>query len=271
MLKVLIVEDEDIIRNGLVHTINWLEMGCSVVGAARDGIQGLEMIMKYSPDFVITDIKMPRLGGIEMLNLAQKERSFKSIILTCYSEFEYVKKAIEMQVFDYLLKPIDEEKLGEIITKIQNEIDQKRRYSHIMEIAKNVTIIELERWSIYSNMEVTPNLYVKQALDKICQFYQQKLNIEQVAEELGISISYLSRKIKEFTGQTFLDILNKYRIQKSVQLLNSGKYRIYEISRLTGFSEYKYFYRVFKKYTGMSPTEFIKSADHAVCKRISTE
>ena len=99
----------------------------------------------------------------------------------------------------------------------------------------------------------------------ICEQYAGKLTIESAAEELGISISYLSRKLKEYTDQTFLDILNKYRIQKAVNLLRDGKWRVYEIAEQVGFSEYKYFCSVFRKYTGMSPTEFVKSANQAIC------
>ena len=90
--------------------------------------------------------------------------------------------------------------------------------------------------------------------------------MESIAEELGISASYLSRKFKESTGQTFLDVLNKYRIQKAIALLGEGSLRVYEISDQVGFSEYKYFCSVFKKYTGMSPTEFAKSTKQVVCQ-----
>lgn len=81
MLKVLIVEDEDIIRRGLVYTIDWLSMGWMAVGAAADGIEGLEMIKKHAPDLVLTDIIMPRLNGMEMLEAAKRENLplFKSI------------------------------------------------------------------------------------------------------------------------------------------------------------------------------------------------
>ena len=80
----------------------------------------------------------------------------------------------------------------------------------------------------------------------------------KLSEELGVSASYLSRKFKEVTGQTFLDFLNKYRVQQAVALLNTGNYRINEISDATGFTDYKHFCTVFKKYTSKSPTKFIK-------------
>ncbi|WP_337960831.1 helix-turn-helix domain-containing protein [Caloramator sp. mosi_1] len=78
---------------------------------------------------------------------------------------------------------------------------------------------------------------------------------------LGISPSYLSRKFKSITQQTFMDILNQYRIKKSIDLLLSGKYRLYEVSDIVGFGDYKNFFNTFKKYLSISPTEFIKQED----------
>ena len=96
----------------------------------------------------------------------------------------------------------------------------------------------------------------------------QKISIESISRLLGISPSYLSRKLKDATNQSFLDLLNKYRVQKAVELLNQEEYRVYEISDLTGFSDYKHFCVVFKKYTGATPTEFLKGSKPLVCRQV---
>ena len=110
----------------------------------------------------------------------------------------------------------------------------------------------------YKNLDRTENHYVSMAVERIRTDYGSKISIESICEELGVSASYLSRKFKEVTGQTFLDFLNKYRVQQAVALLNTGSYRINEISDATGFTDYKHFCTVFKKYTSKSPTKFIK-------------
>ena len=102
------------------------------------------------------------------------------------------------------------------------------------------------------------NDYVQRILKETKERYADKISIESFSEELGVSGSYLSRKFKEATGQTYLDFLNKYRIQKAVKLLETGTYKIYEVSEMTGFSDYKYFSTVFKKYTDSSPSDFVK-------------
>jgi two-component system, response regulator YesN len=98
MLKVLIVEDEEIIRRGLVYTIDWLSMDCMVVGSAENGREGLAMLQQHEIDLVIVDIIMPELNGMEMLEAAQnlEIKPFKSIILTSHANFEYARKAVHL-------------------------------------------------------------------------------------------------------------------------------------------------------------------------------
>lgn len=266
MLKVAIVEDEDIIRKGLVYTIDWLSMNCMIVGDAPDGVEGLKLIQAQKPDLVITDIKMPMMDGLEMLQEALKFHQFYSIILTSYSEFEYAKQAISIKVFEYLLKPVDEEKLRTIIQKIQHEAKQQRVYEKLVKKVQpgnNINLVDIDVYFISGNKL---NYYVSEALKIIKSNYHEKISIEMISNELGVSTSYLSRKFKEETSHTFLEILNKYRIQKAIEMLNTGKYRVCEVSDMTGFSEYKHFCRVFRKYVHASPTEFMKAKDFIILK-----
>ena len=227
MLRVLIAEDEEMIRKGLVYTTDWLSMDCVVVAEAADGRDGYEKILEYRPDVVITDICMPFMDGIEMIKKASEQVRFKSILLTSYADFEYARRAIEARVCEYLLKPVDEEALADIMERLGEEIVNSRQVEHVMEQA------EIEDFA-------------------------RKLSIESISDDLGVSASYLSRKFKEVTGQTFLDFLNKYRVQQAIVMLGTRQYRISEISEATGFTDYKHFCSVFKKYTSKSPTKFIK-------------
>lgn len=266
MLKVLIVEDEDMIRKGLIHTIDWISMGCMIVGEARDGKEGLEKIKELKPDIIFTDIIMPKMTGIEMLEAAQSLGDFKSIILTSYSEFEYAQKAINLKVSDYLLKPVDEEALKNTVERMRRELYEQRTYSHWREKTKDKSEIQLSDLEVYIQHKEVSNPYVEKALRMIKEKYNGKLTIETVAEDIGVSSSYLSRKLKEETSHNFLEILHKYRLQKAIELLNEGTYKVYEISDMTGFNEYKHFCQVFKKYTGIAPTEFVKREDLVIQK-----
>lgn len=255
MLKIIIVEDEDIIRKGLVFTIDWLSMDCVIVAEAADGQEGLEKIIELQPDVVITDIKMPRLNGIEMIREAQTHVKFKSIILTSYTEFDYAKRAIELKAYDYLVKPVDEEKIMSIMQVLHDEIDNHKEVEFVLENTKNANCMDL---NYYMELDNSDNCYVSKAIQKIMENYADRISVESISGELGVSPSYLSRKFKDITDHTFLDLLNSYRVQHAIKLLNTGRYRVYEISDMTGFSDYKHFCTVFKRYTLMSPTCFVK-------------
>lgn len=122
ILRVFIVEDEEMIRKGLVHTINWAGMGCLVVGSAADGRSGLSSILQKRPDVVITDIRMPEMDGLEMLERALAVYSFRIILLTSYADFDYARRAISLRACDYLLKPLDEEKLASLMSQIGRSV-----------------------------------------------------------------------------------------------------------------------------------------------------
>ena len=115
MYRVLIAEDEDIIRKGLMYSVHWAELDCTIIGEARNGIEGIELIQKMKPDILLVDINMPMMDGIEMIRQTVEDYSYSAIILSGYSNFEYAKNAIHYGVTDYLLKPLKREELVKAI------------------------------------------------------------------------------------------------------------------------------------------------------------
>lgn len=259
MIKVLIVEDENFIRKGLINTIDWLSMDCIIAGEAANGEEGLKTIIEIKPDLVITDIKMPIMNGVDMLGKASEIYDFEKIILTSYGEFPYAKRAIDLKVFDYVLKPIDEDKFKEIIGKVKNKIGEKKIYNEFKNSIrgyKNIDVLNLE---YYLKSDKKKSQYTESVINYVKDNYSKKISIDDIAEKLAVSSSYLSRNLKEQTNQTFHDFLNRYRVQKSIELLMSGEYRVYEISSMVGFTDYKHYSTVFKKYIKASPLEFAKA------------
>ena len=254
MIKVLIVEDENLIRKGLVYAINWKAMDSVVVGEGKDGREGLEKIAQLKPDVVMTDIKMPKMSGIDMIARAQEQQlaDFIPIILTSYSEFEYARKSIRLGVAEYLLKPVDEDELAATMKRIGEALEKRRQEQYLRHAEENSMAVFLQPGKFESP-------YVTRAVQEIMEHYGGKLTLESVAEKLDISVTYLNKKLKEETSSTFLDLLNRYRVTKAGELLQTGRYKVYEVSDMTGFSDYKHFCAVFKKYTGTAPTGFVKT------------
>ena len=116
MYKVIIIEDETTVRRGIVLTIDWFSLGCMIVGEAANGEEGLELVLRLSPDIVVTDVKMPRMDGVEMIRkLRQAGCRSRFIILTAYSDFKYAQSALRLGVNDYLLKPLKDGELEEAV------------------------------------------------------------------------------------------------------------------------------------------------------------
>ncbi len=248
MLKVLLVEDENLIRRGLHFQMNWTEVGCVVAGDAATGREGLEQIKALKPDIVITDIRMPDMDGLEMLEEGHEEWDFEAVIITGYSEFEYAKQAIHLGVSEYLLKPVDLNELKTCLQKIVSRRQEQRQEQQEGERPQVQLAPKLEPSAI-------ENPYARAMLQFIQEHYAQRISLTDLSQELNISCTHLNAKFKAETGYTFHDFLNYYRISKAAELQKQGIYKLYEVAELVGFSDYKYFNKVYKRYVGYAPNK----------------
>jgi two-component system response regulator YesN len=126
--KVLIVDDENFIRERLKGAIPWAEYGMQVVGLAEDGVRALELLEELKPDIIITDIRMPGMTGLEMIMAMQRQKQdVKIIILSGFGEFEYAREAIRLGVTEYLLKPTQPDELLQTLMRIIDELEHSRK------------------------------------------------------------------------------------------------------------------------------------------------
>ena len=248
MVKVIVVEDEKLIREGLEQTVDWNKYDCDLIGMAVDGEDGERMIIEKKPDIVVTDIRMPKKNGLEMMRSVQEKSSAVFIILSGYDDFMYAKEAMSLGARGYLLKPIDDEEMEDILIKTVDEI-KAGKYIHA-----HVTANRIQRNERIKN--ALCDKYMEKAIELIRQHYRTDLSLQQTADYLNISKSYLGKLFKNKTNYTFLDFLTLYRIKASVDLLEKSDLKIYEIAEAVGYADAKYFSRVFTKIVGVKPTEF---------------
>lgn len=122
-VRVMVVEDEPMIRRGIIQVLPWKELDCEIVAEAENGMDGLEKARRFEPDLVISDIKMPKMDGLSMIEKLKKENpQMEVILLTGFQEFEYAQKAITYGVSDYILKPVDQEEMTRIVGKLAGRI-----------------------------------------------------------------------------------------------------------------------------------------------------
>ena len=128
MVRVFLVEDEMLIREGIKNSIRWEKEGYEFAGEASDGELALPMVLKEKPDILITDIRMPFMTGLELSRLVKQELpGTKIVIISGYDDFEYAKEAIKVGVTEYLLKPISSAKLLETLQSVSEEIFRERK------------------------------------------------------------------------------------------------------------------------------------------------
>lgn len=256
MYKILIVEDEEYIRKGLIYLLPWEEMGCCIAGEAANGEDGLKMIGTIRPDIVISDIRMPGMDGLEMLEGSVGQYDFDAVILSGYSDFEYAKKGISLGVRDYITKPLDFDELKACICRLTAERNRKRKER--MDLHRAEALLQAETVLDISRMEnrVWSDPYTERLVKLVKENYDKKITLTDVSRQLNVSASYLNGKLKADTGYTFNSYLNRYRIARAIQMLADSNCLVYEVADRTGFYDYKYFIKVFKKYVGCTPFQF---------------
>ena len=262
MYKLMIVEDEPVIRSGLKQYFDWKELGIQTIVEAENGQDGIDTALIELPHLVITDIRMPIMDGLEMIgHLRTKLPETLFIILSGHNEFEYAQRAIHYGgVHDYLLKPLQYEKsLAVIVSCIQKihtkQLGLKSNQDELI-IPKNTHAplflnwkdqLNLEDLQLFSKIEE----YIKQHMD-------QELTLNMVADYFFYNPSYLSRLFKTKLNKNYMTFVSEIRINYALEHLKSSKYSVLDVSLLCGYKSYKHFVKVFKSITQMTPTEYRK-------------
>lgn len=251
--KLLIVEDEDIIRRGLVYSMDWRALDCGEILEAGDGRQAVSLIESEEPDIVIMDINIPFLSGLEVLEQTRERFGYSAIILTGYADFDYARRALKVGAVRFLLKPVDFDELTEAVEGAKESRQRRvayREYQRAEDGLRGIDLLSsLDRSGVKSEL-------VRQMLDHVEGHYAEKLTLHDLAGELHYSETFLIRKFKEEMKLGFSEYLTRYRLQKSILLLRETGKRTEAIAEECGFLNAKYFNTVFRKHIGCSPREF---------------
>ena len=369
MYKLLIVDDDEIICQGLGSCIPWEDHGISLIGLAYDGERAFRYVEEEGPDIVLADINMPFLDGMEFADLVrQRYPEIKIIMLTAYREFSYAQRAVQLQIFSYLTKPFTNQEVLEAVCKAAEAVEEDRRQKkaidnslqfirkkNLEEIAEYwrkeeeielsavkkglqraveqrdvaaiqdlvgktlcqmqktkkkpstadvFCVVELLRFSWemtedtqayasfrkdcdnilaalvrasdpaalaeqalayfselgrYLEAHNTSSMEkrVNQAVEYICENYANpELSLEDVAREVCLSASYLGNCMKKYKKTSYVNLLNRVRIENAKKFLARTDIRSCEVAFLVGFNSSQYFSSSFKKSTGMTPSAF---------------
>jgi len=264
MLKIVIIDDEAHLRN-LIKNFIPQKLGIKVVGEAADGVGGMDLCVRLKPHIVITDIRMPEMDGLELIEkLSQILPDIKVIVVSGFGEFAYAQKALHYGAVGYLLKPLEEKDLYEVLKRAIEAIDQRlegRSQFDRMKLELNKLqnsllprtseVIDLEESPIHSDSPV-----VQKMLEYIYKNYNRDVSLEEIAAKVYMNSAYLSRIFKEKTGMGFHDFLVEVRISNAKTLLERSEFKVNEIADMSGYRDVSHFIGIFKKHTGMTPIDY---------------
>jgi len=237
-IKLLIADDEDMIRNGLAKYIQLHTDRFDKIYLAENGQEAIDIIFRNKPDLMLLDVQMPLKNGIDVMQETQRAGILPvTIILSGYDEFKYAQQALHYGAKDYLLKPSRSSDILKMLNETADEL--------FGVLESNIIIDPSEK-----------NNFVEIAKDYINDHYYENLTLIGVADKVGITSGYLSTLFTQKMNCTFIDYLNKIRIDHACTYLHQNYLKTYEIAYKVGYRDEKYFSKVFRKITGASPSEY---------------
>lgn len=230
MKKLMIVDDEQAVRQGLKAIVDWKELGYEICAEASDGEEGLLKVLEYRPDLVLVDIKMPVYNGIELIEKARANQfTGRFIILSGYSDFDYARKAIKFGVNSYLLKPLDEDELLNEVKAINSAIeDESIHYLYSRQSyheVKNQFLLDLleNKIDVRNESEYISNLSVHSdyyQLILICDVSSQ--NKEKIVKTIPLAFKSKLEVLCK-TDSIILLVMDAPIVDELIQLYNSKK------------------------------------------------
>lgn len=232
MFKVLVVEDEALSREALVSRLRRVLRDEGVVESAEDGNQAIHKALELKPDLIFMDIVMPRINGLEASAvISQRLPDARIVFLTAYDSFDYAVQAMRSGGRDYLLKPVSEQDLAQLLSQMFH-IEARAPG----QAGKTPFVSAFETW-LFSH-------------------YAEDVSLESAAYSMGMSAAYFSRRIKAESGATFLEKLTELRVANAKKRLLMTGLTVGEIGRSVGYQDSNYFVKVFKRSTGLTPSEY---------------
>ncbi|MGI6227432.1 MAG: response regulator transcription factor [Peptococcales bacterium] len=235
LYKVLIVDDEEIIRTSLCSLFPWETFGFEVCSSFDNGLKALAYLKCYHCDVVLTDIKMPLYSGLELLEAMRNQMiNIPVVVLTTYDTFSFVQQCIRLKAVKYLVKPIRYQELASTFTSLYNEIEKEQK-------------LKQARLQSLTTFDATKQLIETDS---------QNCNLQTLSKVLNLTTDDFLNQFENEAGESFFSYAKRWKMEKAKELLNFPIIQISEIARAIGFSQPNNFTRAFRDYYGYSPTQF---------------
>lgn len=225
--------------------IDWDNMGLELTAECSNGTEVIEAVnnSRGNIDILLSDVMMPGMNGLELsAYMHDNYPSCDVIFFSAYSEYTLLREAIRSHASDYLLKPISRSLLNQTLEAV---VLKQRNYMPDLDIGKS-----------------RPDKIAVDVIKYIDKNWNRPISLWQIADALGYNGSYISRVFKQYTGSSLIQYLNRIRIEQAQKILDKNdKYRVAELAEAVGISDVDYFCRMFKKYSGKTPSQYKAKRD----------
>lgn len=247
MENILIIDDEKFVRLGIKTMIQRSKLCTGNIIECKNGMEALEQLKTNNFDVVFSDIKMPLMDGITLVQKIKEEKLTDAflVIISGYDDFSFAVEALRSGVSEYLLKPIEREVFQKLLEQIDSNLNEKN-------------LVGVKKINIDEKHE-DKNQKIQRAILFMQNHYNEDINMAVVSNEVSMNYTFFSETFKEQTGKSFVDYLKFIRIEVAKKLLRDTCIQISRIAFEVGFKDDKYFSKTFKIETGMTPTEYKKT------------
>lgn len=249
MYRVLLVEDDPDMLFIYSKMKVWISCGFQIAAEASNGKCALEILKNQTFDLIFTDIRMPFVDGIQLLReIKNRGINTNVVFASSYDEFEYARQGLILGAFDYILKPVKENQLKDVLNRLKLRLLE----------SYNQKILQPSVSEAFKYIGISPE--AGKFVNKIAVYFSDNhgklFTMEDTALYFGLNKDYFGKLFKHHMGVTFNYFSSVVKMTYAKELLCTGNYKTYEISDMLGYSSADYFTRIFKQIAGETPSKF---------------
>lgn len=255
-MNLLIVDDEIFAIQGLLEDIQKEQLGLDKILTANCYAQAVNIFINHKVDILLCDIEMPFGSGLDLVEWVNSHyEKTECIFLTCHDEFDFARQAVKLNCLDYILKPATAETVNEVLKRAADHIKNCRKEDIYKQYGKMYFNNMSEHIGQQGDMMTGPQA-VTRTEEYIAMHIDEDLSVELLAEKVFLSSAHLSRLFKKKHGMAVNDYITSERMKFARELLETTDLTVTMISAKSGYSNYSYFIKMFKKTYGNTPREF---------------